>query len=421
MVRFRPDSGQLEYLSTSSQFGHSLDAWGHHFTVSNEDHIRQEVIRAAYLTRNPDLPVGSAMERISDHRPAADVYPITHGARVEMLSGVGSFTSACGITVYLGGAFPPSLGLFSLVAEPAQNLVHRDVLTPSGATLCREAGSRRRGVPGVDRRLVPSRELLHRTRRRHLHGRLLPPDRRTPRVDVHAHPPVAQPVCRRRPRPHLPDFAGDAAAASRHDPARPGFGSGAGAAAGQPEHLVAPHGPASARSTAEARTLSSRSRRCLRAASPRSRACTRCGRSKGFTSSTQALIEKALEDPEAGVRENAILLAEPRLSGNPALIERLLKMERDPDRRVQFQLLSTLGGINSRASRRGAGPPAGAGHRRSLDADRRAQRLLGPGATAVPHRDRIRGQADRRPRHLLSPDRRGDRRAAEDRRRFARC
>src|SRR5918995_4941409 len=124
MVRFRPDSGQLEYLSTNSQFGHSADAWGHRFTVSNEDHIRQEVIAAAYLTRNPDLPVGSAMERIPDHGPAGDVYPITQGGRIEMLSGVGSFTSACGITVYLGGAFP-SLGLFSLVAEPVHNLVHR--------------------------------------------------------------------------------------------------------------------------------------------------------------------------------------------------------------------------------------------------------------------------------------------------------
>jgi putative heme-binding domain-containing protein len=63
------------------------------------------------------------------------------------------------------------------------------------------------------------------------------------------------------------------------------------------------------------------------------------------------LIEKALADPEAGVRENAIRLAEARLSASPTLIEKLLAMEHDPDRRVQFQLLSTLGGINSRASR----------------------------------------------------------------------
>jgi putative heme-binding domain-containing protein len=51
------------------------------------------------------------------------------------------------------------------------------------------------------------------------------------------------------------------------------------------------------------------------------------------------------------VRENAILLAEPRLSGNPRMVEKLLAMERDPDRRVQFQLLCTLGGISTPASR----------------------------------------------------------------------
>jgi putative membrane-bound dehydrogenase-like protein len=132
MVRFRPDTYELEYLAGSTQFGYSFDPWGRLFTNSNEDHIRQEVIAARYLERNPHLAAGSAMARISDHRGAADVYPITQHARVEMLSGVGSFTSACAITVYQGGLFP-SLGLFSLSAEPAQNLVHRDVLTPSGA------------------------------------------------------------------------------------------------------------------------------------------------------------------------------------------------------------------------------------------------------------------------------------------------
>ena len=80
MVRFRPESHELEYLASGTQFGHSFDAWGHQFTVSNEDHIREEVIAAEYLNRNPDLPAASAMERISDHGAAANVYPITHNA-----------------------------------------------------------------------------------------------------------------------------------------------------------------------------------------------------------------------------------------------------------------------------------------------------------------------------------------------------
>ena len=76
MVRFRPETHQLEYLASGTQFGHSFDTWGHQFTVSNEDHIREEVIAAPYLIRNPQLSAATAMERISDHGAAAAVYPI---------------------------------------------------------------------------------------------------------------------------------------------------------------------------------------------------------------------------------------------------------------------------------------------------------------------------------------------------------
>src|SRR5205807_6727942 len=62
------------------------------------------------------------------------------------------------------------------------------------------------------------------------------------------------------------------------------------------------------------------------------------------------LIQKALSDPEAGVRENAIILVEAALPHSPELVNTLLQMEHDPDGRVQFQLLCTLGGIGSPAS-----------------------------------------------------------------------
>ena len=165
-----------------------------------------------------------------------------------MLSGVGSFTSACGITVYLGGAFPPSLGLFSLVAEPAQNLVHRDILTPSGATYIA-----RRAHEGVE--FLASTDAWFRPV-----NFSIGPDGAIYMVDyyrqvvehpewmathTHQSPDLYQ---RRRPGPHLPDFAGDTAAASRQR-------SGSAQASdgelvqrlGESEHLVAPHRPASAR------------------------------------------------------------------------------------------------------------------------------------------------------------------------------
>ena len=63
------------------------------------------------------------------------------------------------------------------------------------------------------------------------------------------------------------------------------------------------------------------------------------------------LVLKALDDPEPGVRENAILLGEPRLSTSSRLAEKLLKMAGDPNPRVRFQLLCTLGFLGSAAAK----------------------------------------------------------------------
>ena len=118
-VRFRPDSLEIEALSGSSQYGQTFDDWGHHFTTNNSDHAREEVIAARYLERNRDLPIFSAMQQIPDHGAAAKVFPITLHPRFELLTEVGQFTSACGITFYRGSLF---------VAEPVHNLAHQDLL-----------------------------------------------------------------------------------------------------------------------------------------------------------------------------------------------------------------------------------------------------------------------------------------------------
>jgi putative membrane-bound dehydrogenase-like protein len=350
MVRFRPDTGELEYRSSSSQFGHSFDLRGHQFTVSNEDHIREEVVAAAYLTRNPDLPVGSAMARISDHGAAADVYPITRNGRVEMLSGVGSFTSACGITVYLGGAFPPSLGFFSLVAEPAQNLVHRDILTPSGATYVA-----RRAHEGVE--FLASTDSWFRPVNFYVG-----PDGAIYLLDYYRlvieHPEWMATRTHRSPDLYKGDDRGRIYRISPETPlplpARTRLGQ---ASADELVKLLASPN-IWYRRTAQ-RLLVDRG--SANAAAPLSRLFASSESPvarihalwtlEGLHELDARLIEKALEDPDAGVRENAILLAEPRASGSSRIAEKLLNLERDPDGRVQFQLLLTLGSVDSAASR----------------------------------------------------------------------
>jgi putative heme-binding domain-containing protein len=53
----------------------------------------------------------------------------------------------------------------------------------------------------------------------------------------------------------------------------------------------------------------------------------------------------ALMDSVAGIRENAIKLAELHLTEDPDLVKSLLPLQEDPDAKVRFQLLCTLGSV----------------------------------------------------------------------------
>ena len=133
-VRFQPDHHTLEMTSSASQFGHTFDAWGHHLQVNNSNHVFQEIIAETYLRRNPDLLISDATQSLSDHGEAAEVFPITHTPEHQLLTDVGVITSACGITTYLGGAFPPPFDNVTFVAEPVSNLVHVDQLKDQGVS-----------------------------------------------------------------------------------------------------------------------------------------------------------------------------------------------------------------------------------------------------------------------------------------------
>lgn len=132
-VRFRPGHHDIESLSGKSQFGQTFDAWGNHLMLNNHDHIYQEIIAARYLKRNPDLVVSRATQLLFDH---SEVFSITKNPEYQMLTEIGVFTSACGLTAYLGGAFPDKYNNndVSFVGEPVSNVLHVDRLTDTGVT-----------------------------------------------------------------------------------------------------------------------------------------------------------------------------------------------------------------------------------------------------------------------------------------------
>jgi putative membrane-bound dehydrogenase-like protein len=339
-VRFRPDTGQLEALATPSQFGHSFDDWGRHFLVSNSAHIRQEAIAAHYLKRNPDLPVASAVEDISDHMPAAQVYPITERPRFELLSGVGEFTSACGITFYRGSVF---------VAEPAHNLVHQDQIADSGSVYgAKRAQNNTEFLASTDAWFRPVNMTVG-------------PDGALYLMDYYRMI-IEHPEWMSSQHHHSPDLTkGDDRGRIYRIVPDAGVGTLKGIRLGSAsdEELVKQLANPIIwwRRTAQRLLMD---RQAVQAAPALTKLFNETSSAQGRVHALwtleglgklePSLIVKALDDKEAGVRENAIILAEQHLSGSPELEKRLPLMASDSSPRVRYQLMLTLGNLRTPAA-----------------------------------------------------------------------
>jgi putative membrane-bound dehydrogenase-like protein len=350
-VRFHPASRRLERRAGRSQFGHAFDDWGRYFTLDNSNHARHEVIAAGYLRRNPDLLLPSAMQNASDHGAAATVFPITRGARFEMLSEPGQFTSACSLFFVPGGPLREALGRSSVVAEPVHNLVHRDVWEPAGSTfVARRAEEGRELLAAADAWFRPV-------------GFASGPDDALYVVDYY------------RPIIEHPEWTAEH---HHHDSPVLYQGSDRGRiyrirAANHPtahrirlpavastEELVGmlSHPNLWWRRTAQRLLVDrqpaeapARLARLLREGASAVGRLHALWTLEGLNRLEPDHVAAALADAEPGVRENAVVLAERFLAGEPKLVTRLLGLAGDADPRVRFQLAATLGGVESAAAR----------------------------------------------------------------------
>jgi putative membrane-bound dehydrogenase-like protein len=349
-VRFRPDTHQLEMLAGASQFGHSFDPWGRHFLVSNADHVYVEAIGARYLARNPDLVIPYSVDYIPDHGDAAEVFPITRDPEHQLLTDRGVFTSASGVTFYTGGAFGAAYDDVAFVAESVHNLVHADRITPNGASFRAS-------------RVFEDREFLAST-----DGWFRP-------VQFYVGPDGALYVIDYyRQIVEHPQWMDDAAAASANllngndrgriwrvvpeGAPRPDWPGRLTLGTAPPAELVRAleHPNLWWRRTAQ-RLLADRRPpdavpllRRLAAEGKRPTARLHAlWTLEGLGGLDAELIVRALRDPEPGVRENAVRMAESRLP-DERLTAALLAMRDETDPRVRFQLVATLGDVATDAS-----------------------------------------------------------------------
>lgn len=350
-VRLKPDAFKLEGLSSRTQYGNAFDVYGHFFAHNNSIHARHEVIAARYLERNPHLLLPSAMADISDHGNG-NIMPITHGARFDLLTEAGQFTSACGLTIYAGGAFPDGFEGAAFVAEPVHNLVHRDVLSPRGATFVASRGR-------DDMEFLASTDSWFRPVNLYVgpDGALYVIDYYRPYIE---HPEWASSDLQKNPdvlstgkdRGRIYRIVASEASNGPTSRARPRLGTASDA------DLVKAlaHRNLWWRRTAQRLLVTGTRHDAVpaleRLADARPSAIARLHALwtlEGLGRLEAPRVLQALGDPDPGVRENAIVLAERWLS-QPDASTALLALADDPDARVRFQLLVTLGSLDTPAS-----------------------------------------------------------------------
>ncbi|MCH7988669.1 MAG: hypothetical protein IID46_05885, partial [Planctomycetes bacterium] len=141
--RFDPITGKYETVSGNGQFGLTFDDFGNRFVCSNRNPCKHIVLEDRYIKRNPHLAVRSVFHDVSAAGADSRIFPISRFWTTSTLH-EGQFTAACGVTIYRGDALPEEFQGNSFTCDPTGNLVHRDVLSPQGATFTSRPG--RKGV-----------------------------------------------------------------------------------------------------------------------------------------------------------------------------------------------------------------------------------------------------------------------------------
>ena len=349
IVRFKPDVHALEETSSSTQFGQTFDDLGHHFLVYNANHIYQEVIANRYLKRNPDQIVGDATASLSDHGDACDVYPITKNPEHQLLTDVGVITSACGITAYQGGAFPDSFNHnLTFVCEPVSNLVHADRLKDNGATFtASRVFEHQEFLASTDAWFRPVNMYIG-------------PDGALYVVDYYReiieHPEWMSKSEIESGKLYNGRDKGRIYRISATDAAPADWVSHLNLNDSTDIQLVEKLSSPNIwwRRNAQ-RLLIDRNHETIVPALVQMAQNTQSSLGRlhalwtfeGMNKLTRDLVMQALHDPEPGIRENAIQLAELHLAEWPDLVPKLIALKEDNNAKVRYQLLCTLGSLNT--------------------------------------------------------------------------
>ncbi len=352
---FDPQTSELKLQSGGARFGGSFDDWGNRFLCNIRNPAQHIVLPSHYLARNRMLAARSPIHDMAESGDQLPVYAISapepwrqiraarwSGERdINMprseLVGAGVVTSSSGVTRYRGTAYPEKYRDSLFVCECAGNLFYRLQLTPDGVTFKAErVDGQAEMVASTDNWFRPvnfinapdgTLHVMDMYRENIEHPWSIPEDIHAA-VDLEAGRDMGR-IWRLTP----PNF-------------KRGKNPQLGKASSAQLVSTLEHPDSWWRETAQ-RLLFERQDASAAAAL---HDLVRQGRSAqgrlhalwtlhglGFLSDGD--LETALRDSHAGVRENALKLAESR----PALAAAIIKLADDPAARVRFQTAFSLG------------------------------------------------------------------------------
>ncbi len=359
-LRIDPRSGTIEAIAGGARFGQGMDDWGNRFLCNIRNPAQHVVYDGTLVARNPLLPVPNP---VFDARESGDSLPVkrisplepwrdlrarrwvaeNHAVpRSELVAG-GVFTSAAGITIYRGAAYPAEYRGQAFVAEVANNLVQRQTVVKDGVTFKIENADR-------DVEFLASTDLWFRPV-----NFVNAPDGTLHVVDMYRetieHPWSIPDDIREK----LDLLSGrDRGRIYRLTP--PGFKAarpprlGSATSAELVATLENPNGWW--RDTAQ-RLLFERQDKAaigpLRTLQEKSASDLARLHALYALDGLGALrdedLGRALADRSAGVREHAVRLAAPRLRDSAELRTRIYSLARDPEIRVRYQVAFAVGGV----------------------------------------------------------------------------
>jgi putative membrane-bound dehydrogenase-like protein len=349
--RIRPDTGEIEAASGRTQQGRVRDDWGDWFGCDNSNLARHYPLDDHYLRRNPFVVPPAASVNVPGYAEPNRLHPASQSLQRFKLSGPSNHvTAACGLGAYrdelLGGEYSNNL----FTCEPVNLVVHRLLLAPEGVTFkgrlaadeteSEFLASTDNWFRPVQARTGPDGALYVVDMYRYVieHPRWIPPETLAT-LDVRAGHSLGR-IYRVYPKSRPPR---PIARLDRLD------------AAGLVAALDTPNGPQ--RDLAQQMLVWNKDKHGEGARQPLMKLVRSAERPQTRLQALSTLeglglldvetLLVGLADAHAGVRRQAIRMAEPRLDKSPDVLAAVLKLADDGDSQVQLQLAYSLGEANA--------------------------------------------------------------------------